>query len=289
MERSEEVSFQHTGHGAVGLAQQLQLSTTATSPLPPITTTFAAAESVTPDMDSIPHQPRKQNGEQPADRSPRSTSRVTAPSSIDGVALQDDNSVESMERRQSLVQQEDHAEAFPTTTTLPANRPDNQSSQDTSDEPHGFPPQPFPQLSASVPAANPSEPRPVGRPELPAKPMTSTDGTGHMSSSGFASPGLSSSRGGAPTLVGPAAHLPLPHRQPTAPPHHPHSHPHSNHHHYIQHDFHGHGNPSALQASVPSNNPPPTTSSSSSMPGPIRHPPPPHPLVHPLPKKPTFD
>lgn len=290
MQRSEEMPFRHTEHGAVGLAQQLQLSTTATSSLPPITTTFAAAESVSPDLDNIPHQLRKHNGEQSADRSPRSKGRVAAPSSIDAVALQDDNSVGSIERRQGLVQQDDHAEAFPITTTLTTNRPDNRSSQDTSDEPHGFPPQPFPQLSASVPAADPSEPRLVGRPELPAKPMTNTDGTGHLSSSGFAAPGLSSSQGAAPILAGPAAHLPLPHRQlTTGTPHHPHPHPYANHHHYIQHGFHGHVNPSsALQPSVPSNTPP-TTSSCSSIPVPIRHPPPPHPLVHPLPKKPTFD
>ncbi|EFP74416.2 uncharacterized protein PGTG_00372 [Puccinia graminis f. sp. tritici CRL 75-36-700-3] len=283
-----------------------------TSSLPPITTTLAAAESTGQEEDSVP--PVDSLGvdqELVEETSEGSANPPPAPSSLDGVAIQENN--DSVGPSQSSKDGEEEEETGQSPIPAPGTAellPDSQQSH----------PLPLPPISDQLPPSAAVGLPGLGaiRPELPARPMIGPDGPGPFSSSAYPSsgpthspsPGLPAIRRPSMTLAGAPHHLGFPAR-PTPPPglnnppllHHPaHLHYNRNNPSLIHGPIgggNGIGNLPGLSSSssvsstiVPSSTAAATGPAVASHPVPIRHPPPPpppHTLVHPLPKKPTFD
>ncbi|POV94035.1 hypothetical protein PSHT_16475, partial [Puccinia striiformis] len=289
--------------GPDNLADQHLLPTAPTSAsLPPITTTLAAAESTAPQDQEPARSPGPDGDEEVvagdhSSRSPTDNNVPPAPSSLDGVALQENNYMDySRDDEDDEEEGEEEELDGVTTTGLPPMAPRCQSIQSIKNN-----------RIRTV----------IGRPDLPAKPTrNSIDGSGSISLGGGYGPppppahsGLPSSRS---SLSAPSNHLPpflnrstggqgthLPsshhnhHNQLHYLPNHNHNH-HPNQHHHQLHG-HAHGNSNGNHSSVHSHPLPPSSSSSANTSSRL----PPQtsinntsnqlPLVHPLPKKPTFD
>ncbi|KAI7933813.1 hypothetical protein MJO29_016651, partial [Puccinia striiformis f. sp. tritici] len=315
--------------GPDNLADQHLLPTAPTSAsLPPITTTLAAAESTAPQDQEPARSPGPDGDEEVvagdhSSRSPTDNNVPPAPSSLDGVALQENNYMDYSRDDEDDEEEGEEEELDGVTTTglppmgtkmsiYPVNQ--EQSNQYSTEDTYM---NSFPHSMHGISSSTTTSGTVIGRPDLPAKPTrNSIDGSGSISLGGGYGPppppahsGLPSSRS---SLSAPSNHLPpflnrstggqgthLPsshhnhHNQLHYLPNHNHNH-HPNQHHHQLHG-HAHGNSNGNHSSVHSHPLPPSSSSSANTSSRL----PPQtsinntsnqlPLVHPLPKKPTFD